>query len=156
MKILSYPDQLLLTPTKKVVEFNKDLENVGNNMLALMSKSDGVGLAANQVGLDISMFVTNQISDGIIVNPTWKPTISGFKYKVIEGCLSFAGWIIAVERYDAIYAEWQTTSGEKKKRVLTGFMAQVFQHETEHTNGKTFLEHLSDAQVKTIKRFYDT
>jgi peptide deformylase len=138
-------------------------------MLREMEAANGAGLAANQVGAKLSLFVTNKLTgrfllangdkhdgwfDTIICNPTWKPTSSGFEYFVLEGCLSFPGWIVPVKRYDAIMAEYQTWEGKRVKVRLTEFAAQVFQHETDHLEGTSFLSRLTEEQRETIKKHY--
>lgn len=151
MKILKYPNKKLRTVCKPVINFDSKLMEVGNKLLKLMVAHNGVGLAANQVGLKQKMFVSRLISGIMICNPSWEPTISGFDYTVAEGCLSFLGWLVPVKRYDAILAEWQDCHGVKIKTRLTGLVAQVFQHETNHLNSILMIDHLNPAQKKSIE-----
>lgn len=160
MKTLKYPHKSLTTPTVEITDFGMDIARIGNEMLSHMKAENGLGLAANQVGINLRLFVTtspNDIGkwpDSIVCNPKWKPTPSGFEYARVEGCLSFPGWLLPIKRYDAIIAEYDTALGDKRKIILHGLAAQVFQHETEHLNGELFTKHLTSAQQQTLRNFY--
>ena len=154
MEIIKYPDKTLLTPTKVVEIFDGSPWLLGKKMLGVMKAQNGAGLAANQVGYDLRLFVTSELEDDIIVNPSWEPTISGFDYPRVEGCLSFPGWLVPVKRFDAINAQWQDIAGNKKQLILRGFAAQVFQHETDHLDSVLMIDHLTKQQQRTLRRFY--
>lgn len=156
MKILRYPDKRLETPAAQIIIFTAGLRHFGQKMLSVMRENGGAGLAANQIGSKLNMFVMNTSDwpDQVIVNPKWSVLDSSRKVKTIEGCLSFPGWLVPVERYDKIYAEWQTPRGKYMYALMGGFPAQVFQHETDHLRGITMLRYLNEAQQQTLKNFY--
>ena len=152
MQILKYPHESLITKTKPITEFEPYITLLGSELLRLMIKGDGIGLAANQIGFNLSIFVSSVLPDHIICNPSWKPTPSAFDYDVVEGCLSFPGWLVPIKRYNAIFAEYYTFCGKKVNTVFRGLAAQVFQHETAHLNGLTIMDFITKAQKRTIKR----
>jgi peptide deformylase len=162
MKTVKYPNKILTTPTDKIIAFGIPLTRLADKMKSHMRSENGMGLAANQVGIGLSMFVHEKpnwvqgrwIPNSIVCNPTWKPTPSGFEYARVEGCLSFPGWLMPVKRYDAIIAQYQNALGRKIKCVLHGAAAQVFQHETEHLNGELFTKHLTLEQQETLRKYY--
>jgi len=154
LKILRYPHKVLRTKTDEVEKFTQSLQEISEEMIDEMIRNGGVGLAAPQVGLNLRMFVSNQIEPYVFINPQWRPSPSGFPYLIIEGCLSFPGWIIPVERYDAILIEYDKLDGERVKGRLKKFQAQIFQHETDHLDGKLIVDHLTKAQQKTINNAF--
>jgi len=126
----------------------KEREELIARMRTTMVAENGIGLAANQVGLNMRVFVAQLPSpDGrgykgkfyAVFNPTIV-SISKKKEADIEGCLSVPGEYGAVERANKI-----TISGyDKNQRPITisatGLLARIFQHETDHLDGKLFID----------------
>ncbi len=114
--------------------------NLANDMMKLMKESHGVGLAAPQVGQNQALFVMDH--DGktpkIVINPE---IVHGEK-KVIsnEGCLSFPGVTVTMERFNKIQVRYFNEKSEAVYEVLEGFPAFVFQHEFQHLEGKTITD----------------
>jgi peptide deformylase len=107
------------------------------------------GMAANQWGIKKRIFIfTPEGSDGekkmeIMINPAYIPYIrvkeSEIKWvSAYEGCFSIPLTTGIVKRYDAILATYFNPQGEKIERIMEGWEARVFQHETDHLNGKLF------------------
>ena len=156
LETIKYPSPNLVTPTLPVIQFGRAIMSLGQNMLDHMEKEGGAGLASNQIGSNLNLFVSSHLPNSIICNPTWKPMTDGTDsiYITIEGCLSFPGWFVPLKRHSAIIAEWQDWSGKRRKKPLYMFQAQIFQHEVEHLEGRTFLEHLTIAQQQTIRNYF--
>jgi peptide deformylase len=122
-------------------------------MQDLLIESGGIGLSANQVGLDIPLFVL-RFKDR--VQPVYRPRIinlSGELVKAVEGCLSFPGAFLPIYRYPKITVDFIAFPNNKRlKMSLWGLMARAFQHEVDHLNGKTLFHHyVSSADTVTAE-----
>lgn len=113
-------------------------------MARLCREYGGIGLAANQAGLELNMFLAmpgSQIlpctSPELFINPSWAPAPDSPEYDSVEGCLSLPGKRYVVRRYLRIEASWLGSNGHLVKRTLKGFGAKVFQHECDHLQGLT-------------------
>ena len=153
MKLLFYPDEWL---TKEVKSFDfekQDAKVIENQMITLMNLSKGVGLAANQVGLDSQIFVmTNKYGEKFsIINPT---VIAASKEIVEgdEGCLSFPGLILKVKRAQSIAVEFYDPKGDKQNLEFTDWDARVFQHEFDHLFGVNFINRVSKLRLDRAKK----
>ena len=120
----------------------------------------GVGLSANQCGVFERVFVIGTDDFQLAcVNPRIVE-IEGQSEKNNEGCLSYPGLFLKIERPSVIIGEWLDENGELKRARLSGITAQCFQHELDHMNGVRFTEHVGTValrmarqkQVKTIKK----
>ena len=148
MKLIFYPNDILL---KKVKPFNfseHDAKEVEAEMLMLMIKSKGVGLAANQVNLDASVF-TFMKSDGnkhAVFNPVIREA-SKESNLAVEGCLSFPALMLNINRANSIAVSYQNAEGETVNEELHGFDARVFQHEFDHLQGINFVDRVSKLKL---------
>jgi peptide deformylase len=147
MKIITFPDPALRLACDPVVE-GQDLENTVKHLVASINASTGVGLAANQIGFRQRIFVMNPEKNGnvvVIANPV---VIQGYDLKdKMEGCLSFPGVFDRVPRFDKVEVQFEaidplTLRFTPIRDTLTGFNAQIFQHETEHLSGVLMVDHL--------------
>lgn len=112
----------------------------------------GVGLSANQCGVFERMFVigTDQFQMACL-----NPRILEVEEEISkdnEGCLSFPGLFLKVERPANILAEWTTETGEVKQARLTGITARCFQHELDHLNGIKFVEHVKPVALQLARQ----
>jgi len=146
MKLLKYPDEFLNKQVKAV-----DLENPGfdpvklkEQMVELMLSSNGIGLSANQVGLDAQVFVMGDSKENstICINPTvlqyTEETVDD-----IEGCLSFPNVFVKIKRPKEILAEWYNEKLEKQTVKIEGYSAKCYLHELDHLLGITFKDRAS-------------
>ncbi|MEK7555517.1 MAG: peptide deformylase [Patescibacteria group bacterium] len=137
------------------------LNQVIKEMRKTMTLARGIGLSANQVGLNLKFFVV-QISDELlkrnennkiilppsekmkfyaIFNPKIKtPLLRNKKIEMEEGCLSVPGVYGMVKRYGKITLIGQDINSKKIKIKAEGLLARVFQHETDHLNGILFID----------------
>jgi peptide deformylase len=119
-------------------ETDGEIAEFAQNMLKLMFENNGIGLAAPQVGVNKRVFVMgNQQRSYICVNPEVTGT-SGSK-RDLEGCLSFPGLWLNVERPETITVKYQDILGRVQEHEFTGLAARVFQHELDHLNGVCFV-----------------
>ena len=141
LNIITYPNKILRTKLKKVDNFNDpQFKRIIKEMKKAMIKYDGIGLAANQVNLNMRLIIVNtEEGPAAFINPCIKSK-SLLKQKFDEGCLSFpeiTGW---VSRSKKITLEYQDEKGNKKKINAHNLIATVFQHEIDHINGIIFTD----------------
>ncbi len=146
---------------KKTVPFDfsaiphRDILELIRRMRKIMRAANGVGLAANQIGLPFRMFVAEVPGENgsklyAIFNPKIEKTASE-KMIAEEGCLSVPGVYGDMPRSAKVTLTGQDTKGRSIKIKAWGLLARVFQHETDHLDGKLFVDtckhtyHVSDA-----------
>ena len=144
--IVKYGDPRLLKVCKTVEEFSI-LPDVIATMYDSMYEADGIGLAANQIGIDLNLFIidiTNtdeatepgEFVNGKIVGSRGESTIS-------EGCLSIPGVEFEIKRPEFITLQYQKLDGSKHEKEFGGLYARAIQHEMDHLNGKLIVDHVS-------------
>ena len=134
MKIVTYPNPILRKKTKKVTDFSK-IEKIVKEMKETMEKHQGMGLSANQVGLDLSLFVAEYNQKFyVVVNPKIL-RVSKEKKEMLEGCLSLPKILANVKRPKSVVLEALNEKGKKIKLKAKDLLARVFLHETDHLNG---------------------
>ena len=112
---------------------------------------DGTGLAANQVGIEARIFVAD-IGEGpfAVINP--EVIQASAKQTVLEeGCLSFPGIHIKIDRPEAIRVRYMNERNETVEAELTGVPAKVYQHEIDHLNGRMIIDYASKAEKARFK-----
>jgi peptide deformylase len=154
-KITEYPAEVLGQVGKPVTEFDADLVALCEDMFDTMYDAEGVGLAAPQIGLNLRLFVMD--CDGIkliAANPEIVSTEG--EQSGHEGCLSVGKVPAVVVRPMKAKLRAQDEHGEWFEREAEGYAARAFLHETDHCNGKLFIDHLPklrrDMVVKRFKK----
>ncbi|PIR18852.1 MAG: formylmethionine deformylase [Elusimicrobia bacterium CG11_big_fil_rev_8_21_14_0_20_64_6] len=135
---------------------SEDVRRLVEEMAVTMDEYDGVGIAGNQVGEDLSVFVmglpkgTKRHPDGIeltvVFNPVIKPIGDEFE-EDWEGCLSVPDLRGKVRRHAKLELSGHGMDGKAFKRVYDGFPARVVQHETDHLNGLVYLDRMDGLQT---------
>jgi len=156
LSIVLYPDPVLLRPTVPVTEVDDAVRQLAADMVETMYTAPGIGLAANQVGRTERVCVVD-ISAGqednrlhVFVNPEILET-EGLHVDE-EGCLSFPGVNIDVERPFRVRLRALDLEGAEFEFEADGLLGRVIQHECEHLEGHTFLRNLSGLKQGIIKR----
>src|SRR5688572_30395962 len=109
--LVYYPDRVLDRPTEPITSFQPGLKEFVEAMYDVMRRHNGIGLAAPQVGYGRSVLVTEVNGvQATLINPIIQEA-SG-KQQIEEGCLSFPGITVPVERFDKIRVKYQDVSGE--------------------------------------------
>jgi peptide deformylase len=113
-----------------------------------MYKSEGLGLAAPQVGLDVQLIVMNFAGDPerkdtevVAINPVIAETKGG-TVSDREGCLSFPGLYQNVRRYKTVVVRYYDLKGEPKEMTCHDLPARVWQHEIDHLAGTLFIDRM--------------
>ncbi|MFA5052494.1 MAG: peptide deformylase [Parcubacteria group bacterium] len=120
----------------------EEIRQTVSEMRKMMKASDGVGISANQVGLNWRMFIVSYDGKFYVI---FNPRITKYSEKTTEmeeGCLSVPGVIVPVSRSETITLEAEDKSGKKLKIKAFGILARIFQHETDHLNGKLIIDYL--------------
>lgn len=147
MKVLKFPNPSLFTVCQPVSVFDTELKVLLDNMYRTMQTAEGVGLAANQVGLEYRMFVMDGPDGRInLVNPQiTKKSLTVVLFK--ESCLSAPGeYVITGNRHDWVEVSYQDEKGNPRIKLMRGIHAVCVEHELEHLDGKSFMD------SKTIPR----
>ena len=140
-------DPVLHAPCEPVTDFGPALAELVEDLFATMYAAQGVGLAANQVGVGLQVFVYDCPDDedvrhlGHIVNPRLVAA-DGVTVRGPEGCLSLPGLEAATERHDRAVVEGITCAGAPVRVEGTGFFARCLQHECDHLQGLVYADRL--------------
>ena len=131
----------------------KEIKELIADMKKIMKEHDGIGLAANQVGLLERVFIAKgKDSRGKMkFYAVFNPEIIGNSEEInidIEGCLSIPGVRGKVERFNEVVISAQDENGKKIKIGASGLLARVFQHEIDHLNGVLFID--KAVEISTI------
>jgi len=137
LKIIPDSDAILHTRCEpfnpRTIDF--PLKETIDEMFTLMGESNGIGLAAPQVGLSMRFFVMEL---GGVKTACINPKITRSSPEIVaapEGCLSYPGASVMVTRHSAVRVEYMTATGAVRKKSLRGINARCFQHELDHLNG---------------------
>ena len=153
-KITEYPEEVLAEIGKPVTEFNKELEDLCGDMFETMYDAEGVGLAAPQIGLNLRLFVMD--CDGIkliAANPEVIHTEG--EQSGQEGCLSVGKVPAVVVRPLRARLKAQNEKGEWFEQDAEGYAARAFMHETDHCDGKLFIDHLPRLRRQMVIRKFN-
>ena len=146
MKIVRYPHPVLTYHSKPIRRIDQGLRDIAAEMLELMYEAQGVGLAANQVGLPYQLLVMNPTGDReqteeeyVFINPVIQKRGGGMR-DMEEGCLSFPDLHLSISRPDEITFQAIGLDGKPATYNWKGLPARVVQHETDHLHGKCFYQ----------------
>jgi peptide deformylase len=155
-------EPVLHQPTREITEFDEKLRTLIDDMFETMYAAEGVGLAANQIGLDLRVFVYDCPDDegvrhkGLVVNPKLEtseiPETMPDPDDDWEGCLSAPG-----ESYPTGRAKWAKVTGfDVEGNPIevegTGYFARCLQHETDHLDGFIYLDRLVGRHARAAKK----
>ncbi len=159
--IKRYGNPVLRRKTDPVTSFDDKFREMVAAMKLTMLESDGVGLAAPQVGISLCFFIM-----GIPVDPkdkegerTWFVVANPqFTHKsdeevlMEEGCLSFPGMYIEVYRPEAVTIRYQDEFGQWREMSETGYISRVIQHEFDHLEGILFIDRISPLKRSLLRK----
>ncbi|MFF2041178.1 peptide deformylase [Kitasatospora sp. NPDC058170] len=159
--ITVYGNPVLHREVKDVTAFDGELSGLIDDMFQSMYAAEGVGLAANQIGVDLKVFVYDCPDDegvrhiGHVVNPVLEELPAGSK-RVLddgnEGCLSVPTAYAELPRPDYAAVTGQDKDGNPIRVEGTGFFARCLQHETDHLYGFLYIDKLSKRDRKDALR----
>ena len=152
-KITEYPDRVLAEIGKPVTKFDRELADLCADMYETMYDADGVGLAAPQIGINLRLFVMD--CEGVkLVAANPEIVSSDGEESGQEGCLSVGKVPAIVVRPQKARLRAQDENGNWFEREAEGYAARAFVHETDHCDGRLFIDHLPRLRrLMVIKRF---
>jgi peptide deformylase len=143
---VTYPNEILRKPAERVdFPLSKEIVKLTKDMIDTVRASDGVGLAAPQVGKSVRLVVINLEKNGLPPFALYNPKITSKSFKkteVEEGCLSLPEVFGMVKRPIKVTVEAQNAEGKKIKFTDNGWVARVAQHEIDHTNGVLIIDYI--------------
>lgn len=148
LKIVKFPDPILRESMPEFDFSNPifDPKELEKQMLDIMYSNNGIGLAANQVGVRTRMFVMGHRDNPDLGQAFYNPMIlanTNDIRDVEEGCLSFPGIFVKVKRPSAIKAKWQNSDGLWQEGEFQGYDCKCFLHEFDHLEGITYQDRVS-------------
>ena len=162
LPIYLYGQPVLRKETDDIEPDYPDLKKLVSDMFETMYHSDGVGLAAPQVGLPISMFVIdgNVLAENFPECKDLKMAVINPELEVIddvplvgreEGCLSVPGLSENVKRHEHIRLNWLDEDFVEHEQEFSGFASRIIQHEFDHLLGKIYTDRISPIRKQMIK-----
>ncbi len=170
MKILIVPHPILNRKTKPVKNVDHKIIRLAKEMIKILEKQTnppGVGLAAPQVGINLSLFIikpTKKAKPTVFINPKiLKSEIRNSKFEInskfknqknknkripLEGCLSIPKIWGVVKRAEKVLLEYQDLYGKRKTEWFSKFRARIIQHEVDHLNGILFTKRAVEQKQK--------
>jgi peptide deformylase len=157
LPIYLYGDPIFKRPVKRVEKVDDKFIELLRNMFDTMKNADGIGLAATQVGISLSVAVIDisvieehrDFKPMAIINP--EIIESSGEEIMEEGCLSIPGIRADVLRPSRVILRYFDLDMKINEIEGEGLLARVFQHEVDHLNGKFFIDHLSPIKLKILK-----
>jgi len=157
LTLRTLPERCLREKAQPVAQVDDRIRGLLEDMLETMYACDGIGLAANQVGLLERLAVMDVSAQGEkpapfkMVNPEiiW---LSEEKQAVTQGCLSIPGYSAEVKRPRALKLRYLDEHGQQQQLEAEGWMAECIQHEIDHLNGILYIDHLSPLRRSLILR----
>jgi peptide deformylase len=152
LPIRTLGDPVLRERAVPVETFDDALRRLADDMVETMHAAPGVGLAANQVGVRLACFVYDDRDGnaGFVANPE----LSGLEDEetIDEGCLSVPGPYHPTSRALKVRVRGFDLEGKPLDVRAEGLLARIFQHETDHLNGKLYLDRLDDEGRRDVMR----
>lgn len=144
-KVIKFPDSILTQKSLPINQIDEEIKDLARDMIETMRAESGIGISAVQVGVLKRIMIvsvnknpfTEDLSPEIMINP--KILTKNGLQSHSEGCLSFPGIFIPVNRYDYLEVEYQDIWGITVKAILYGIESVCFQHELDHLNGIVFI-----------------
>ena len=162
LPIYLYGHPVLRKECVEVEENYPDLKKLVSDMFETMEASEGVGLAAPQIGKNIRLIVIDADVLGddypeckgkrmVLVNPEMD-ILDGEKVTRTEGCLSVPGVSENVTRVEHILLNWLDEDFVEHEEEISGFLARIVQHEMDHLDGKLYTDRLSPIRRQLIRK----
>lgn len=138
-KIRLLGDPVLRKKAKEIEKIDEAIKSLVKELFDIMYATDGIGLAAPQIGVSLRLFVMDDGTPRALINP-----VITFKSKETnvaeEGCLSVPEVFENVERSNEVSIKYFDINGDEIEERLTGYSARVAQHEYDHLDGILFID----------------
>jgi peptide deformylase len=177
MEIVLAGDPVLRTPCRPVHDDDlggADLAALVVAMTTVLREAPGVGLAANQIGLDLAVAVVEDRAEyqstitpehllaqervpvelHVLLNPELTP-VGDEQVEWFEACLSLPGYTAIVPRWRRVRVRTRTTTGEVAEHEVSGWHARILQHEIDHLNGRMYVDRMHSRSFMTREHYLD-
>lgn len=143
LQILTLENKILTQKSKRVSSVDDTIRTFCVSMINTMLENNGVGLAANQVGV-LKRIIVVLIEDKptVMINPEileYSETLCEME----EGCLSIPGEYLYITRPEKVKVKFRDTKGKPHIESYSGLTSRVIQHEIEHLEGVLMVEHIN-------------
>lgn len=161
LKIVEYPDKSLRKKSIKVEKFDSELHELLDSMYPLMIETNGIGLAAIQVGIAKEVLILNipdedgeQPKENLIemVNPILSNLRGETTYQ--EGCLSVPSFYEDINRFEFVSVNYQDRDGNTQNIEADGLLSIAIQHEYDHLIGVLFVDKLTSSRRRKFEKEY--
>lgn len=160
LPIVTYNDPVLRKKTDPIIELTPSISELIDNMIETMYNSDGVGLAAPQIGKSLKLFVVDgdpvledeeeKYGVMVFINPEIVEK-KGKKIPMDEGCLSIPDVREKVFRPETIVIRYKDRNLKEQEQEFSGWMSRIIQHEFDHLKGILFIDYLSSFRKRMVK-----
>ena len=154
LPVVKFPDKVLKTRALEVTQITSEDRRLVKNMIDTMYAENGVGLAANQVGVLKRIFVSSpdQIkgNEQVYINP--KILKKEGVVKEFEGCLSVPEFYEPVKRAKKVWMSATDLNGKRVEVKAEGLLSRIFQHEVDHLDGILFIDRLGLLKSKLVRK----
>lgn len=155
-EILEYPDPRLREPAKPVAAVTAEIQSLIDDMAETMYAAPGCGLAANQIGVDLRIFVVDCAGEDepsdfrVFINPEILEKDGQVVWN--EGCLSFPGVTEEIKRAERVKVRALGRDGKPFELEADGLLAVAIQHENDHLNGVLMIDKLNALKKRMMGR----
>jgi peptide deformylase len=149
LKISHLGERVLRQPSKRISQVNQEVRDLIRQMLQTMYSSDGIGLAAPQVGVNKQLIIVDIHPDEaanpplILINPVIREASEEFEIGQ-EGCLSIPGVYLDVKRPEMIAVAYKDENGRPQTLFASGLLSRAIQHEIDHLEGVMFVDRVEN------------
>ena len=157
MKIVNYPHPALRVKCKPLTTLDEGVRTAAAEMLELMYRYEGLGLAAPQVALDYQMICINFTGEAndkdqelVAINPVIVESKGNFKDR--EGCLSFPNLYQDIRRSKTVKVQFYKLDGSLNEMTCSDLAARIWQHEIDHLHGTLFIDKMGPLARMNSKR----
>ncbi len=162
LPVYLYGTPVLRAEAEDIDKDYPELDKLIKDMFETMYHTDGIGLAAPQIGRSIAVIVIDasvladefpECADSkmVLINPQLDVIEDADPVSRSEGCLSLPGLSENVKRYEHVVLNWLDENFEEHEREFTGFMARVIQHEFDHLLGTVYTDRISPVRKQMIR-----
>lgn len=161
LKIVEYPNKKLREKSITVVKFDNNLHEILDAMYPIMINTNGIGLAAIQVGITQRILILNipdddgeQPEENLLemINPTIASSKGESTYQ--EGCLSVPSFYEDINRFETISVNYQDRDGNTQYLEADGLLSIAIQHEYDHLEGILFIDKLTSSRRRKFEKEY--
>ncbi len=152
LKLRYYPDPYLRVSANEVGVIDDKVRELVQNMRESLVAYNGLGLAATQVGVDLSVFLIRDSDKGEpieVINP--KIISTSGRERREEGCLSFPELYLDIERSGKVKLKFYDINGQEREIEFEGILARAVQHEMDHLKGVLIIDRVSRTKRELIK-----